>query len=267
MKSLEESKALLVRDIEEMKKGQLEEMVLISFYSLSSYFKSLFSFGTGSSVTKDNINVIKEMFNILKSERILLNFMLRNIDKFNINAVTDIVGSMDELNDRTVEYYYKVIEDIEEAVEMKEERRGIRPKKHFSTLTQTDSYINQVIALSENRKNIKEFLGFEDEFWAYIKEFEYSIEISPEEAENVAYVLPLHDSNNIVSGIRMLIPEVVDLSTALIAIKCYIKAHDIYCALGEPMKNFGEPCSYIGAQDLYQERLASKGRKTLQIKM
>ena len=118
MKSLEESKALLVRDIEEMKKGQLEEMVLISFYSLSSYFKSLFTFGTGSSVTKDNINVIKEMFNILKSERILLNFMLRNIDKFNINAVTDIVGSMDELNDRTVEYYYKVIEDIEEAVEM-----------------------------------------------------------------------------------------------------------------------------------------------------
>ena len=65
----------------------------------------------------------------------------------------------------------------------------------------------------------------------------------------------------------MLVPEVVDLSTALIAIKCYVKAYDIYRSLGEPMKNFGEPCTYIGAQDLYQEKLANKGRKTLKIKM
>ena len=43
MKSFEENKAILVKDIEDMKKGQLEEMFLISFYSLSSYFKSLFT--------------------------------------------------------------------------------------------------------------------------------------------------------------------------------------------------------------------------------
>ena len=262
MKSFEENKAILVKDIEDMKKGQLEEMFLISFYSLSSYFKSLFTFGTRSSVTRDNINVIKEMFNIIKSERILLNFMLRNIDKF-----TDIVGSMDDLNDKTIEYYYKVIEDIEEAVEMEEEHRAIRPKKSFPTLIQTDTYINQVIALSENKSNIKEFLGFEEDFWEYIKKYEGSIEVSPEIASEIAYVIPFYDGNGIVTGLKMLVPEVVDLSTALIAIKCYVKAYDIYRSLGEPMKNFGEPCTYTGAQELYQEKLANKGRKTLKIKM
>lgn len=267
MKSFEENKAILVKDIEDMKKEQLEEMFLISFYSLSSYFKSLFTFGTRSYVTKDNINVIKEMFNIIKSERILLNFMLRNIDKFNISSITDIVGSMDDLNDKTIEYYYKVIEDIEEAVEMEEEHRAIRPKKSFPTLIQTDTYINQVIALSENKSNIKEFLGFEEDFWEYIKKYEGSIEVSPEIASEIAYVIPFYDGNGIVTGLKMLVPEVVDLSTALIAIKCYVKAYDIYRSLGEPMKNFGEPCTYTGAQELYQEKLANKGRKTLKIKM
>ena len=54
-----DSKALLVESIEDMKDGQFEEMFLVSFYSLSSYFKSLFTFGFNSDITKDNLNIIK----------------------------------------------------------------------------------------------------------------------------------------------------------------------------------------------------------------
>ena len=72
MESVNNRKAIVVKDIEDMKKGQFEEMLLISYYGLASYFKSLFSFGSKSDITKDNLNVIKEMFNILKTERNLL---------------------------------------------------------------------------------------------------------------------------------------------------------------------------------------------------
>ena len=49
-------KEVLIDDIKNMKSGSYEEMWLITVYGLSSYFKSLFSFGFNSNVTKDNIN-------------------------------------------------------------------------------------------------------------------------------------------------------------------------------------------------------------------
>ena len=61
-------KDILIDDIKEMKKGSYEEMWLITVYGLASYFKSLFSFGFRSNVTRDNINVIKQMFGFLSTE-------------------------------------------------------------------------------------------------------------------------------------------------------------------------------------------------------
>lgn len=266
MESIEQSKALLVKDIENMKNGQLEEMILVSFYSLSSYFKSLIVFGGNSEITKDNINVIREIFQILKTERLLLNFILKNIDKFNIGAAQDVVNTIDELNDKTIEYYYSVMDDIEDAIDMKEERRGIRPKSNFRTLVQTDTYINQVFALAENRTNIKAFLKFEDEFWKYIEDKEHCVEVPFDIAEKISYVTALLDENGNVSGLKMLVPEVVDLNTALLAIRCYVRAHDVYKMIGGPLVS-ESICDYIGSQDLYQHKLATKGIALLKIKM
>ena len=64
MKTLLEQREEVTEDIKSMKKGSYEQMWLITMYGLSSYFKSLFRFGKNSKVTKDNINVIKEMFSI-----------------------------------------------------------------------------------------------------------------------------------------------------------------------------------------------------------
>ena len=65
MEKVEDKKENILTDIESMKKGSYEQMMLITVYSLSSYFRSLFAFGNKSDVTKDNLNVIKEMFRIL----------------------------------------------------------------------------------------------------------------------------------------------------------------------------------------------------------
>lgn len=262
MESKEQSKALLVKNIEEMKKGQFEEMFLVAFYGLSSYFKSLMAFGSKSDVTRDNLNVIKEMFEVVRTERFLLNFILKNVDNFNVDAAQNVVDTMDELNDRTVEFYYSVINEIEDAVDMKEERRGIRPRKNFSTITQTDTYTNQVVALAENKTSIRSFLKFEDEFWAYIKGCEHSVEVPFDVADEISYVTALVDHDGNVSGIKMLVPEVIDLNTALLAIRCYVRAHNLYGMLGKPLiaENV---CDYIGSQDLYQHKLYVKSHSIL----
>ena len=235
MKTVVEQRQELTDDIKTMKKGSYEQMWLITMYGLGSYFKSLFKFGAGSNVTKDNLNVIKEMFSILKTEREMLNFILRNLDKFEISSTQDVVQMLDDLNDKTVEYYYSVIEEIEDAVEMKEERRGIRPIKHFPTLIQGNSYANEVKGLALNKQAIKAFLGYEDEFWAYIADKDKTdVRVPYEGAKGLSYAVPLHDSEtgNVVD-IKMYIPEIADLNSALLAIQTYEKAYSIWKCLGK----------------------------------
>ena len=138
MENLEVEKAKLVSEITEMKKGEIEEMFLISFYSLSSYIKSLIAFGHRSNVTKDNLKVIKEMFNIIKTDRNMLNFILKNIDNFHIDSIMNVIDMLDDANDKTIMYYYDVINEIEDACEMNVERRGIRSRKNFETINHTN---------------------------------------------------------------------------------------------------------------------------------
>ena len=223
----------LEKDIRSMKKGSYEQMWLITMYGLGSYFKSLFRFGN-SNVTRDNLNVIKEMFQILKTERQMLNFILKNLVMFEISSAQSVVQMLDELNDKTVEYYYEVIEDIEDAVDMGDEIRGIRPRKNFPTLIQTDNYSNEVKSLALNKQAIREFLGYEEEFWNYIKNMDKSnIRVPYEGAKALSYAIPLFDSDTgYVSSIKMYIPEISDLSSALLAIQIYEKAYSIWSCLG-----------------------------------
>ena len=233
MKSLIEKKQEVTEDIKAMKKGSYEQMLLITMYGLGSYFKSLFKFGN-SDVTRDNLNVIKEMFNILKTERELLNFILKNMDRFEISSTQDVVQMLDELNDKTVEYYYEVIEEIEDAVDMGEESRGIRPVKHFPTLIQSNSSSNEVKALAINKQAIREFLGYEEEFWTYIKDMDKTdVRVPYEGHEALSHAFPLYDGDDIVTGLKMYIPEISDLASALLAIQTYEKAHSIWKCLGK----------------------------------
>lgn len=235
MKTLNEQREELTNDIKFMKKGSFEQMWLITMYGLESYFKSLFTFGSHSTVTRDNLNVIKEMFGILKTEREMLNFILKNLDKFDITATQEVVQMLDDLNDRTVEYYYGVIEEIEDAVDMKEEHRGTRPVKSFPTLTQYRGYENEVKALVLNKQAIRDFLGYEDEFWSYIADKDKTdIRVPYEGAKSMTYASPLYDrETNTVVDVMMFIPEVADLSSALLAIQTYEKAYSIWKCLGK----------------------------------
>lgn len=257
----EDEKQLLQQDIIDMKKGSLEEMALITFYSLASFWKSLMTFGLQSKITKDNLNVIKEMFSILRKERTLLNYILQNIDDFDLDATSDVVTLLDELNDDTVAYYYRVIEDIEDACETKQEYRGLRPRTFRPTLIDSNNYSNEVIALGENFNSLKEFLGFEEEFWTFIKNHINYVDRTSENTKT-ASATPILDEKGYVSSINIVIPQVKDLSSALTTIAIYKKAYEIYKMLGT---NFNKENieSSSNLEETYQEVYLPK--KTKQI--
>lgn len=266
MKTIEQERQDLVKDIEEMKNGSFEQMFLVTVYSLDSYFKSLLSFGYASKVTRDNLNVIKEMFNIIRTERMLLNYILRNVEKFDVYAAQDVVGMLDQVNDKTVEYYYDVINDIEDAAEMGVEFRGYRPRNGFPTLIDDASYAGEVVALSENLDSLKDFLGFEEEFWNFIKDKTKKVDTSLEIMEKMTYAIPVCDSEGLVVSLQVMLPVVTNLASALLAIKLYKKAYEIYKNIGKKYSLESEDSS-ISLQEEYRKKyLPQKAKDMLDLK-
>lgn len=258
----DEEKKELQQLINGMKNGSIEQMLLITVYSLKSYFGSLLAFGRKSKITRDNLNVIKEMFFILRNERTLLNFVLRNMDIIDIQAAQDVVWMLDDVNDKTVEYYYNVIEDIEDAVECNQEFRGLRPKLRFPTLIDESSYASEVIALCENFETLKSFLGFEDEFWTFIKDKTKKVDTSIEVMTKMTYAIPIYDENGIVVSVHLMLPKVSNLETALLAIKIYKKAYNIYKMIG--MKYSAEvDDGSLSLQEEYKNKYLPKKAKDM----
>ena len=256
MEAMTRDKDGLISDIKEMKHGSIEQMALVTYYSLGSYFKSLLAFGRKSNVTRDNLNVIKEMYQILKKENKLLNFILKNVDKVDVDAALKVVLMLDSLNDKTVEYYYSVIEEVESACECEEERRGIRPRKDFSTITQTDSYAKEVIALVEDLDSMKVFLDYEPEFWSFIKPYAHTANVNLETMSGMFYVVPVTDSDGIVCGVSLLTPQIVDLKSALMCIKLYEEAYHIYELRGKVYQKRPTPSSDLQKQ--FEEEFLQK---------
>lgn len=261
MANIDEEKLDLIKNIKEMKNGSIEQMWLITIYCLESYFKSLFTFGRNNRVTRDNINIIKEMFAILQLERRFLNYINHNIDSFDIDSCQDVVFLLDSINDKTVEYYYDLINDIEDAAELNQEHRGYRPRSPFPSLINDDSYAIQVIALSETLSTIRSFLGYEEEFWIYIEKRVLT------EEERVPGAYPEIDENNIITGVKIALPKVTNLDSSLLAIEIYKEAYELYKMIKKPYSKETMESSTDILEEYKTVYLPAKAKKTLKYKM
>lgn len=265
MKQVDYEKNLknLKNNISGMKQGGFNQIFLISFYSLNSYFKSIIAFGRKHPITKDNLNIIKEVYQIFLKERKLLNFILKNIGTIDINEAANAVYMLDELNDETIMYYYEVIEDIEDACDIKDERRGKRKKSDTPTLLETNVYTNEVIALAENDKSLRKFLKFDEKFWELANTRIIIKEDNQEGLENVYYAKAILDENDFVEDFRIIIPKVVNLNTALIAIKVYKEAYSIYKNIGKLYEPFNDDEAFETQREFEEEYLLKKAIKRL----
>lgn len=260
-----EQKEELIKNINEMKQGSIEQMLLIIKYGLGAYFKAKITFGSENRVTKDSINIIKEMFEILRVERKMLNYILKNINHLNIDSAENVVGMLDNINDRTIEYYYALIDDIEDAAETGQEFRGYRPRCGKSTIITDDRYLREAFGLGLSQDDLKEFLGYEDDFWQYLRNRIKLIDKSTDIIEKVG-VKPITD-NGIIVDIDILVPKIIDLNSAITTLDIYEKAHNLYKLLGSCIEDYKELNINPSKKEEVLELLTKKAKEKLKIKM
>lgn len=237
-------------DVRNIKKQNIEEFLLMFNYCLNAYMNSVCVFGINSSVSKDIINFWREFRSIINEEKNILNFLLNNYTKINIDEVNNFICELDDLNEETIEYCYKYLEGIEDACSMGVEWKARRPIKNFDTLIDTDLYYKKMIGLVITFSDIKKYLGYEDEFWNLIDSKTYIIDSYDEKDKNF-YGVNIKYNNKIVEDIKVFVPKIINLETALVNVHEFKHAYDLYELIGkEKVLN-----------DDYYEKIAKESEK------
>ena len=136
----DDRKENLIDYIHFMKETSPEEFRLILFDGLKMLFRSLIIFGIDSSQVKEAKNVIKEMSQILKEERKILNSFLSNINKLDVDEVLEQVVLLDELNIKSYEYYDSILNEICISCDTRNKTRILRPKDDNNNFVSRQEY-------------------------------------------------------------------------------------------------------------------------------
>ena len=137
--SYEESICIKI-DVNEIKKDNVEELWLMFQYFIICYMSSIINLGVCNTVTSEAKMAFNEFYCILKKEKDILNIIFNNCNKLDFDEVVKFLNDLDILNEKTFNYYYSIFDNIEDAIETKEEYRAKRSKKSFRTLIETDEY-------------------------------------------------------------------------------------------------------------------------------
>lgn len=239
----------LKADVREICYQNVEEILLMFKYCLIAYVKSVKSFGFKHVVSQDVVRLWKEFLEIVQEERGLLKYLIEYGFLEDAEEVNNFILELENANEEMIKYYYEVLDEIETACEMKMEWRAVRVKKNFATLTETDKYRQRLCALTLSLNDIKSFLGYEEDFWKYIQTKILFIDSHLVE-DNFFYGVNIKlDDNNCLVDIKVLVPVVINLETALVNIHEFNHAYGLYKILGSPI---------IDSDIIYEEKAQNR---------
>lgn len=247
-------KKLLKQELISIEKQNIEELILITKDCFELYLYSLIRYKSLNSYNKIIYNIWKEFYYNIKKEKTILNFLLKKYEKLNLSDVYLFLDELDILNEKTYLYYDNILLLTEEAIDL-DKSYHIEKQKEFETLIENNKYELEALGLTINFDDIKDFLNFKEDFWVYIKnkiriiDLKQDMHMEPE----VVYML----DKNILTDMRVMIPEVKDLKTVLINIHELTHAYDLYLLLGKEICN----------SDLYYENKAKLKEKEFQNKL
>lgn len=222
-------KKFLKESLRETKYKTLLQQRDILKYFLESYIKSILIFGISSEVTKETLRIYKELKEIQDKEYEIHEFLKRNALKIDEIATAELLNRLDELNDKTIEYYYEALDDMITACDLKNETYIKHRKKNFETLNETNAYKIAAGSLLITYEDLKQMLEFEEEFWKYIEQrivFRNS-------NTNSKFTIDIKlDENNNTKDFTLVLPSIVDIFSVKKCIELISYAYVLYTYIG-----------------------------------
>lgn len=202
------------REIREIKKQNLETLSLLLKYGVEDMIESI------DNIDK-NMKVLDEVHAITVEEKMLLNFIKRNLKKIDSNELDKVLDLLDEINEKTVAYYYYLMDNIGVDMIKEKQYRGLE------TIIETEKYRKEVFGLTLCMDDVINYLNYDESFWSYI--LPRTIRIDDEELRQVNIKC---DINEVIEDIKVFVPNVINLKTAKINIHEFTHAYDIFKMIG-----------------------------------
>lgn len=219
-------------ELDDKRHLNLEQIYFMFKIYIEAYLSCRNTFGKDDNLTFYCSSEFKKFYKIIKQENSLFKFMMKNLHKFDLEAASRVIDTLDELNEKTVLYFVDIFDSLQTCAEMDDSSRFFFTRKKFKDLNDTDYYKKMVVGLTFNEEYIRKYLNYGEDFWNYVDQYRKSIKTTPEVASKMAFAVPIFDSDNIVVSLRLFVPEVVDLETAIISLNTYAKAYNIYKCFG-----------------------------------
>lgn len=226
------ARKLLKESLKEIKYKTILQQKDILKYFLESYIKSIIIFGISNEVTKEAVRIYKELRKIQNKEYEIHGFLKKNALKMDEFATSEVLNILDDLNDKTIQYYYEALDDILTACDLKNEIYIKHKKKDFETLIETNKY--QIIAASLliSYDDIKRLLGYEEAFWEYI---EKRLQFRNQDTYDKFKIDIKLDENNKLKDFTIILPYIVDIFSVKKCIELISYAYIIYTHIGKTM--------------------------------
>lgn len=219
-------------DIWATKRENIEEVFKMAKYCLSAYMYSLNVFGLHSGVTKGAIYTWKDFLAILKEEKNLMHMIVRNADKIDKYMADEYLDMLDDLNDDTFRYYCSYLDSIENACDMKTAWRAKKGLKEYDTLIETNNYRQQLVEMMITKEDIMEFMSLPNHFWNFIKTRTIHGDDYDENDQEFYGINVKCDHHCNLIDIKLIVPKIINLKTALINVHEYQRAYELYKLLG-----------------------------------
>lgn len=222
----------LKEDIRNIKLENIEEFFLFLKYCFYTYVKSIQAFGYHHPVTNSVVEIWKEFLDIRSEESFILNILGKSDCLGGFFEISDFLDELDLLNEKEIKYYYNELDSIEDACLMKKEYKAKRGKKDFDGLTNTNLYQLKLCSLLLSFRDIQAFLDYPDEFWDYISDRILYADSYFDEEKDFYGVYIQTDKDECVTNIKVIVPHIINLETALVQVHEFQHAYSLYQILG-----------------------------------
>jgi len=212
---------LSVAEINKIKEENWEELYLIIKYSFGTLLNYMFFSRSKMNVPKTSLNIVVNFIKTFKEERKILNFIINHISYIEEEQLEFFLEKLNNLNEQTINYLYTNLDNIEDAIDLNDENRMITPK-NFELLPENRNIKIDVCNLVLSKNFLKSYLGFESDFWTFID----ARTIFTDEVKTAQMDWEYHLGSQI--KLKLYLPPIINLETALIAVKAYNKAHILY---------------------------------------
>ncbi len=214
----------LLLEIKKIKLQNSEEVFFLLKYFIKTYLRCLNVFNFNNT-SREIIILLKDYLKFLNNERYLLNlitYYFKNIK--NLSALGEFLTEVKTLNNFNTLSCYTYLEEVNNYC------TSFKSNPHKVQIKPLD--IKKLLDICITSEDVKDFLLYESTFYEYISK--KVISCMDDHFYGVNYKL---DSNGLLEDLKIFIPPVVDLQTALVNIHELIHAHDLYELLGQKISS------------------------------